>query len=74
MFSSAAELRTSIVRPFNLNVALSFVLIKLCSDSSLGGKSYQDKDYYNEFQKKSYQIAHDIDQLSALNTKDKALG
>lgn len=78
MFCSVVEPKTFIVRisihPEVGSCVTWKVLTMLLLDSSLGGVSYLDKDYYKEFQKKTYQVAYDIDQLNALNTKDKALG
>ncbi|KIW03168.1 hypothetical protein, variant [Verruconis gallopava] len=43
-------------------------------NSSLGGKTYQDKDYYAEFKKAGYQLAQDANQLNSLSNDKKALG
>jgi alkaline phosphatase len=43
-------------------------------NSSLGGVSYQNKDYYSEFAKKGYNIAYNNTQLSSLSNSTKALG
>ncbi|CAO2657728.1 Nn.00g038540.m01.CDS01 [Neocucurbitaria sp. VM-36] len=41
---------------------------------SLGGKTYQNKDYYNEFAKKDYQIIQNRTALQSLDSSEKALG
>ncbi|KAJ4373822.1 hypothetical protein N0V83_002561 [Neocucurbitaria cava] len=40
----------------------------------LGGVTYQDKDYYQEFAKKDYQIIQNRTSLQALDSSKKALG
>ncbi|KAL6712652.1 hypothetical protein ACN47E_000529 [Coniothyrium glycines] len=41
---------------------------------SLGGKTYQGKNYYDEFAKAKYQIVQNRTALQSLNPKEKALG
>ncbi|KAF2756315.1 putative extracellular phytase [Pseudovirgaria hyperparasitica] len=43
-------------------------------NSSKGGRTYMDKDYYLEFQNKGYQLAQDADSLSSLSNDERALG
>jgi len=43
-------------------------------NSSLGGVTLGNKDYYAEFKKKGYGLVHDKDQLAALPKNNKALG
>jgi alkaline phosphatase len=43
-------------------------------NSSRGGLSFRDKDYYSLFQQQGYSIAYDNTQLQALNNNTKALG
>jgi alkaline phosphatase len=43
-------------------------------NSSKGGKTYFDKDYYVEFAKKGYQVLWNNTALTAASTKQKALG
>lgn len=43
-------------------------------NSTKGGKTYMDKDYYVEFAKKGYSVAYDKTQLDGLKTDKKALG
>lgn len=41
---------------------------------SLGGKTYQNKNYYDEFAKQNYQIIQNRTALQSINVKEKALG
>jgi alkaline phosphatase len=43
-------------------------------NSSLGGKTFKDKDYYAEFRKRGYKLALDRTQLQGLPSEDRALG
>ncbi|EDU50180.1 PhoA Alkaline phosphatase [Pyrenophora tritici-repentis] len=43
-------------------------------NSSLDGKTYQDKDYYKEFAAQDYQIVHDRIALANADPKEKTLG
>jgi alkaline phosphatase len=43
-------------------------------NSSLGGKSYMDRDMYAQFAKKGYGIAQNATELKALSNDTKALG
>ncbi|KAF2021605.1 alkaline phosphatase-like protein [Aaosphaeria arxii CBS 175.79] len=43
-------------------------------NSTLGGKTYQDKDYYEEFAKKGYKIVLNNTQLQAASSNEKTLG
>ena len=43
-------------------------------NSSLGGQTYQDKDYYKEFAAQEYQIIHNRTALLTADPKEKALG
>lgn len=43
-------------------------------NSTLGGKTYQDKDYYQEFAKKGYKLVHNNTQLKAASNSEKTLG
>jgi alkaline phosphatase len=43
-------------------------------NSSLGGTTLEDRDYYAEFQKRGYKLAQDKGQLQRLQNEDKALG
>jgi alkaline phosphatase len=43
-------------------------------DPKLGGKTYQNKDYYKEFAKKGYQVLWNNTALSKAKNTDKALG
>jgi alkaline phosphatase len=40
----------------------------------LGGETYEDKDYYEEFAKKGYQVLWNATSLDAASTSEKALG
>jgi alkaline phosphatase len=41
---------------------------------ALGGKTYQNKDWYNEFQSKGYKVHWNKTSLATASNKDKALG
>jgi alkaline phosphatase len=41
---------------------------------ALGGKTYQNKDWYKEFQSKGYKVHWNKTSLATANSKDKALG
>jgi alkaline phosphatase len=41
---------------------------------ALGGKTYQNKDWYNEFQNKGYKVHWNKTSLATADSKDKALG
>lgn len=43
-------------------------------NSTRGGRSYMDKDYYAEFAKKGYQVVMNNTQLSAASNSTKTLG
>lgn len=43
-------------------------------NSSLGGKTYQDRDYYAEFANAGYEVVHNNTQLQALGNDERALG
>lgn len=43
-------------------------------NSSRGGKTYFDKDYYEEFAKKGYNVVYDNTALAATSNEEKTLG
>ncbi|KAF2842746.1 putative extracellular phytase [Patellaria atrata CBS 101060] len=43
-------------------------------NSSLGGETYMDKDYYAEFANKGYQVVQDATELAAASNDSKTLG